>query len=81
MAGPALREHWPLTESADRHLTERVYSGELTRRGATRVHRLAWTVADLTGADRPGDGELDVALRLRTGLPLALDTVTGARHG
>ncbi|HSE70001.1 MAG TPA: YifB family Mg chelatase-like AAA ATPase [Nocardioidaceae bacterium] len=81
VAGPALREHWPLTESADRHLTERVYSGELTRRGATRVHRLAWTVADLTGADRPGDGELDVALRLRTGLPLALDTVTGTRHG
>ncbi len=37
----------------------------------TRVHRLAWTVADLprSGAG-PGVDEVDVALRLRTGDPL-----------
>ena len=51
--GPVLRERWPLTDEADRLLTERVYAGELTRRGATRVHRLAWTVTDLRGGDRP----------------------------
>jgi hypothetical protein len=36
------------------------------------VHRQAWTVTDLRGLDRPGPDELDVALRLRTGRPLAL---------
>ena len=42
------------------------------RRGATRVHRVAWTVADLRGLDQPGADEVDVALRLRTGAPLLL---------
>ena len=50
--------------------TTELYGGRLTRRGATRVHRLAWTVADLRGVDRPGVAEVDVALRLRTGDPL-----------
>ena len=79
VAGPALRERWPLTEAADRMLTERVYAGALTRRGATRVHRLAWTVADLNDVTRPGSRELDVALRLRTGEPLALGSIGLAR--
>ena len=70
--GPELLRRWPLGEDAARLLEDRVYAGGLTRRGATRVHRLAWTVADLRGLDRPGTGELDVALRLRTGDPLML---------
>jgi len=69
--GPVLRERWPLTDEADQQLTRQVYAGELTRRGATRVHRLAWTVADLSNTGRPGARELDVALRLRTGQPLS----------
>ncbi|HZJ06104.1 MAG TPA: YifB family Mg chelatase-like AAA ATPase [Nocardioidaceae bacterium] len=81
VAGPALRKSWPLTDEADRHLTERVYSGELTRRGATRVHRLAWTVADLAGVGVPGMRELDVALRLRTGEPMSVATLETARAG
>ena len=32
-------------------LDDQVYAGRLTRRGAVRVHRLAWTVADLRGVD------------------------------
>jgi len=68
--GPWLLEQWPLEEAAARLLEDRIYSGRLTRRGGTRVHRLAWTVADLHGLDRPGLEELDVALRLRTGDPL-----------
>jgi magnesium chelatase family protein len=79
--GPALREGWPLTDVAARLLDERVYAGALTRRGATRVHRLAWTVADLRGVDRPGAEELDVALRLRTGQPLTLRSLAEARAG
>jgi magnesium chelatase family protein len=81
VAGPALRERWPLNEEADLRLTERVYAGELTRRGATRVHRLAWTVADLGDVAQPGLPELDVALRLRTGEPLSLQTLEMARVG
>ncbi len=68
--GPELRSKWPLPEVADRLVDEAVRRGRLTRRGATRVHRLAWTVADLRALTRPGPDEVDVALRLRAGDPL-----------
>jgi magnesium chelatase family protein len=77
--GPALRSSWPLTDQASGLLDESVYAGTLTRRGATRVHRLAWTVADLCGVERPGVEQLDVALRLRTGEPLTLASLEAAR--
>jgi magnesium chelatase family protein len=77
VSGPALRERWPLDDAATELLDAQVYGGRLTRRGATRVHRLAWTVADLAGAPRPGAEELDTALRLRTGEPLLLAALTG----
>ncbi len=73
--GPVLRERWPLPADAEQLVDDRVYAGQLTRRGATRVHRLAWTVADLRGADRPGVAEVDTALRLRSGEPLMLSAV------
>lgn len=68
--GPVLLSDFPLAEDGRRLLDTELYGGSLTRRGATRVHRLAWTVADLFGSDRPGPAEVDVALRLRTGRPL-----------
>lgn len=85
--GPELRERWPLHPDAQRFLDDRVYSGVLTARGGVRVHRLAWTVADLAAGAHaasdpdaaeaaehaaPGLAEVDVAFRLRTGAPLAL---------
>ena len=73
--GPALREQWPLTDEAGRRLDSEIYSGRLTQRGAVKVHRLAWTVSDLRGVERPGRAELDVALRLRSGRPLELRTL------
>lgn len=73
--GPTLRLRWPLTAEALLVLDAEVYAGRLTRRGATRVHRIAWSVADLRGVERPGLAELDVALRLRTGEPLELRTL------
>jgi magnesium chelatase family protein len=76
--GPLLRESWPLDPRASRRLDQEVYSGTLTRRGATRVHRVAWSVADLRGLDRPGPAELEVALRLRWATPLDLDMIGGA---
>lgn len=83
--GPLLRERWPLPEEIQRGLDELVYKGRLTRRGAVRVHRLAWTVADLvsvrSGLDHhPSAEEVDVAVRLRTGDPLLLATLE-ARAG
>jgi magnesium chelatase family protein len=60
-------------------LEDRVYGGALTGRGGTRVHRIAWTVADLRGADRPDVEELDVALRLRMGDPLMLRSLAAQR--
>ncbi len=74
--GPDLRTRWPLTPDATRRLDAEVYAGGLTRRGGTRVHRLAWTVADLRGVDRPDVAELEVALRLRSAQPLAATTLS-----
>jgi magnesium chelatase family protein len=76
--GPVLLHRWPLPEQVARILEDQLYAGTLTHRGATRVHRLAWSVSDLRGLDRPGEDELEVALRLRTGEPL-LVAATGGR--
>ncbi|MFL6106215.1 MAG: YifB family Mg chelatase-like AAA ATPase [Marmoricola sp.] len=77
--GHALRNDWPLDTEATQQLDAAVYSGALTRRGATRVHRVAWTVADLRGTDRPGLDELFIAMRLRRGEPLDLAVVQPGR--
>jgi magnesium chelatase family protein len=73
--GPLLEACWPLTDEARALVEDEVYAGRLTRRGATRVHRVAWTVADLDRRPRPGVAEVDVALRLRTGDALLLRTL------
>jgi magnesium chelatase family protein len=78
--GAALRDAWPLRPAAQRLLQEAVYSGRLSSRGAVRVHRLTWTLADLrsdcTGEDVvPGVDEFDTAMRLRTGQPLLLSSM------
>lgn len=70
--GPVLRERWPLTKAGQQAVDDRLYEGGLSRRGATRVHRLSWTIADLRRLDRPGLDEVETALRLRTGEPLLL---------
>ena len=67
-----------MTPDATKLVDDWLWSGKLTRRGVTRVHRLAWTVADLAEVDRPGVAEVEVALRLRTGQPLLAVTVRRA---
>ena len=44
-----------------------VANGSLSARGMDKVIRIAWTVADLAGVDRPNDDHLTVALALRQG--------------
>ena len=73
--GPVLYEEFPLTDRGQTLVDDLVYTAKLSRRGATRVHRLAWTVADLRGLDRPDGDEVDVALRLRQGEALTLTTL------
>jgi magnesium chelatase family protein len=75
--GPALRERWPLSPEAQQEVDRWLYTGRLTHRGATRVHRLAWSVADLAGQDQPGRREVEIALQLRTGEPLPLSALRG----
>ncbi|WP_322919614.1 YifB family Mg chelatase-like AAA ATPase [Nocardioides renjunii] len=64
--GPALAERWPLHPAAQRLVEAELAAGRLTRRGLTRVQRLAWTVADCADVDRPGEAEARVALVLRS---------------
>ena len=72
---PALRERWPLTPEATEHIDTTTWHGDLTQRGAARVLRLAWTVADLAGLERPGLPEAQMALALRTGAPLMVQAM------
>jgi magnesium chelatase family protein len=76
--GPALTQRFPLDPRAQQRLDTELYAGVLTRRGATRVHRVAWTVADLAGVAVPGLAELDTALQLRTGRPLEMRALVRA---
>ena len=76
--GPRLTGEWPLTGEATALLEGKVLDGVLTRRGAVRVRRLAWTLADLSGTSEqspPGVAEVDTAVRLRTGAALPVSVV------
>jgi magnesium chelatase family protein len=68
--GPVLHREWPLAPELQQRLDDEIFRGRLTRRGATRVHRLAWTITDLDDVESPGHAQLDAALRLRAGDPL-----------
>ncbi|MFD5324053.1 YifB family Mg chelatase-like AAA ATPase [Streptomyces sp. NPDC127092] len=52
--------------------------GLLTARGLDRVLRVAWTVADLAGHDRPDSEDLALALELRTGIARGVPAAAGA---
>ncbi|ROR92141.1 YifB family Mg chelatase-like AAA ATPase [Nocardioides aurantiacus] len=79
--GPVLREEWPLAPAAASRLEDEVMRARLTRRGAVRAHRVAWSVADLAGLERPGAEELDVALRLRSAAPLLVGSLPRSVQG
>jgi magnesium chelatase family protein len=67
--GPVIEARWPLTPEAQGLVDRELADGRLTRRGLTRVQRLAWTVADCAGVPRPGPAEAAVALALRSSDP------------
>ncbi len=51
-----------------RSVARAVDRGSLSARGYQRVLRIAWSIADLDGHDRPDAGDVAEALDLRTGL-------------
>lgn len=78
--GHALRTRWPVTPGALRPAEQDMERGLLTARGLDRVLRVAWTVADLAGRDRPEGTDLVRALELRTGVRRGLALATGERR-
>jgi magnesium chelatase family protein len=60
-----LRRRWPLPRAVTAQADRCLDTGALTARGYDRVLRIAWTLADLAGEDRPCAGDVDQALGLR----------------
>lgn len=65
--GPMLRKRWPVPSTALRQLFVDVDRGRLSTRGVDRVLKVAWTIADLSGHDRPDSTDVDAARALRFG--------------
>jgi magnesium chelatase family protein len=60
------RAPYRLPRSVLRPLTQQVDRGALSARGFDRVVRVAWTIADCDGRDRPDVGDISEAIDLRT---------------
>jgi magnesium chelatase family protein len=65
--GPVLRRRWPIASEALEPVRYAVARQTLSTRGIDRVLKVAWTIADLAGLDRPGLSEVGEALALRSG--------------
>jgi magnesium chelatase family protein len=66
--GTALRgSPWRLPARDTAPLRDRMDSGSLSARGFDRILRLAWSIADLDGRDRPQVEDVSEATALRTG--------------
>ncbi|MFB7498680.1 YifB family Mg chelatase-like AAA ATPase [Streptomyces sp. NPDC056161] len=76
--GRELRNRWQPASGALAAAERNLERGALTARGLDRVLRVAWTVADLAGHDRPDAGDVALALQLRTGVPRGVPMAIGA---
>ena len=63
--GPVLRRRWPAPAEAMAILRTAVTSGQVTLRGADRILRVAWTLADLDGSAAPTGDHITRAWTLR----------------
>lgn len=78
LPGRELRGRWQAVPGAMDEAERGLERGVLTARGLDRVLRVAWTVADLSGHDRPDAGDVALALQLRTGVPRGVPMTIGA---
>ncbi|GAA4978281.1 MULTISPECIES: YifB family Mg chelatase-like AAA ATPase [Streptomyces] len=76
--GRELRSRWRAAPGALEEAERCLERGVLTARGLDRVLRVAWTVADLVGHDRPDARDVALALQLRTGVPRGVPMALGA---
>ncbi|WP_435215265.1 YifB family Mg chelatase-like AAA ATPase [Streptomyces sp. bgisy034] len=76
--GRELRSRWYAAIGAMDEAERNLERGVLTARGLDRVLRVAWTVADLLGHDRPEATDVALALQLRTGVPRGVPMAIGA---
>ncbi|MGQ0844567.1 MAG: YifB family Mg chelatase-like AAA ATPase [Sporichthyaceae bacterium] len=65
---PWLRTAWRIDAAALRTVETALDRGTLSPRGMDRILRVAWSMADLAGIDRPGRAEVGEALALRSGI-------------
>jgi magnesium chelatase family protein len=65
VSGALLRQHFRLDGQTMRPLRQALDKGLLSIRGVDRTLRVAWTVADLGGHDRPGVDDVCVAMGFR----------------
>ncbi len=75
--GHELRTRWQPFPGALREAERDMERGLLTARGLDRVLRVAWTVADLAGHDRPAAPDIAQALQLRTGISRGAPVAAG----
>lgn len=78
LPGRELRSRWHAAAGAMEEAERSLERGVLTARGLDRVLRVAWTVADLAGHDRPDATDVALALQLRTGVPRGVPMAIGA---
>ncbi|WP_318201150.1 YifB family Mg chelatase-like AAA ATPase [Streptomyces sp. SCL15-4] len=76
--GRELRSRYHAAAGAMDEAERSLERGVLTARGIDRVLRVAWTVADLVGHDRPDATDVALALHLRTGVPRGVPMALGA---
>ena len=65
VSGPLLRQRFRLHQDAMEPLRQAVDKGLLSIRGVDRTTRVAWTVADLAGHDRPSVEDVTTAMGFR----------------
>nr|WP_216645391.1 ATP-binding protein [Isoptericola halotolerans] len=67
LPGPWLRDRLRGRPGVLAQVERQIDAGDLSMRGADRLLRVAWTVADLDGRDVPTTADVDAAMMFRTG--------------
>jgi magnesium chelatase family protein len=65
VSGPLLRQRFRLSDDAMEPLRQALDQGLLSIRGVDRTMRVAWTLADLGGRERPGIEDVTTAMGFR----------------
>ena len=74
--GPYLRKYFPISSDVVARLEKALDQGRISMRGYDRCLRVAWSVADLAGRDKPNEYDIAKAIFLR-----GSDLVVGGANG